>query len=164
VTAPAGPPVRLLTRQERRARRRAITLVVVALSTFAITLTFAALHIATRPNSDVHLGSSTFRVGGAQTLARRIKADDYPLLFQDLRNNAIDIFVDHDRGRPFYRGWRAVEAHAPDAPRDCTLNWTGSGYSDPCSGKTFPADGKGLRTFQVKVVKGVVYVNFRKTI
>jgi hypothetical protein len=139
-------------------------LVVVALSTFAITLTFAALHIATRPNSDVHLGSATFRVGAAQTLARRIKADDYPLLFQDLRNNSIDIFVDHDRGRPFYRAWRAVEAHAPGAPRACTLNWTGSGYSDPCSGKTFPADGKGLRTFQVNVVKGVVYVNFRRPI
>lgn len=164
MTVSAGPPVRLLTGQERRRRRRVITILVIALSTFAITLTFAAVHIATRPNSEVHLGSNTFRVGGAQTLARRIKADDYPLLFQDLRNNSIDIFVNHDRGRPFYKAWRAVEAHAPGAPRTCTLKWTGSGYSDPCSGKTFPANGKGLRRFQVKVVKGVLYVNFRQTI
>ena len=164
MTAPAGPPARLLTKAQRQQRRRAVTALIAVVSVFAILLTVLALRVATRPNSDVHLGSTTFRVGGAQTLERRIRADRYPLLFQDLRNHSIDVFVAHEKGKPFYTGWRAVEAHGPNAPRSCTLNWNGNGYTDPCNSKTYPPDGAGLRRFQVNVVKGVIYVNFRKTI
>lgn len=164
LTGTAGPPVRLFTRRERLARRRAVTLLIVGVTVFAILLTFLALRVATRPNTDVHLGSTTFRVGAAQRLERRVRADRYPLLFQDLRDKSIDIFVDHQKGKPFYEGWRAVEAHAPNAPRSCTLTWSGDHYTDPCTGTSYPANGKGLRRFQVKVVKGVVFVNFRQTI
>lgn len=164
MTASGGPPVRLLTRRERLARRRAITILIAAVTAFAVLLTVVALRVATKPNSDVNLGSDTFRVGFAKTLERRIRADHYPLLFQDLRDKSIDIFVDHQKGKPFYQGWRAVEAHAPNAPRTCTLAWNGDGYTDPCGGATYPADGEGLRRFQVNVVKGRVFVNFRKTI
>ncbi len=164
MTTPGGPPVRLFTRRERIARRRSVAMLIAAVTVFAILLTVLALRVATTPNSDVNLGSDTFRVGHGQALERRIRADRYPLLFQDLRNKSIDIFVDHEKGKPFYEGWRAIEAHAPDAPRTCTLAWNGDGYTDPCTGATFPADGTGLRRFRTKVVKGVVYVNFRQTI
>ncbi len=164
MTAPTGPPVRLFTRRERVARRRAIALLIVAVSAFAILLTVVALRVATKPDSEVNLGSDTFRVGFAKTLERRIRADRYPLLFQDLRDKSIDIFVDHQKDRPFYQGWRAFEAHAPNSPRSCTLAWNGEHYTDPCTGATYPADGIGLRRFEVKVVKGRVFVNFRKTI
>ena len=162
MTAPSGPPVRLLTHSERKRRRRVIGIQVAVVSVFAITLTLVALRVATRPNSEVHLGSTTFKVGNAEAMAKRIKADDYPLLFQDLRDSDIDIFLAHDdRQSDAQKGWRAIEAHAPNRARTCQLKWTGSGYQDPCDGTTYPPTGEGLRRFQVNVVDGVLYVNFR---
>ena len=164
MTTPSGPPVRLYTRREMRQRRRVRAVIVLTLASFSVLLTVVALRIATEPNSEVNLGSDTFRVGSAATLERRIRADQYPLLFQDLRNKSIDVFVDHKKGTKVHLGWRAIEAHGPDAPRTCTLDWNGNGYTDPCNGTTYPADGEGLRRFQVRVVDGIVYVDFRKTI
>ena len=158
--APSGPPVRLLTHAERTRRRRVVAVIVVALSSFAVLLTVMALKVATKPNADVQLGSPTFKVGRAATLARRIDADNFPLLFQDLRNNSIDIYLNHV-GTSHLTGWRAIQAHAPDAARICQLEWNGERFRDPCDGTQYPADGTGLRQFQVTVVGGVVYVNFR---
>lgn len=160
MTTPAGPPIRLLTHSERKKRRRTIVAAVVIGSSFAITLTFLALSIATRPNANVNLGSGAFRVGFAYNLNKRINRDHYPLLFQDLRNKEIDVFVSHT-GKDFLTGWHAIEAHAPDAPRTCQLAWNGTAYRDPCNGAVYPASGTGLRRFQVNVVDGVIYVNFR---
>jgi hypothetical protein len=137
---------------------------VLIIGSLAVILTVLALRLATKPNANVNLGSDTFKVGSARTLERRIRADQYPLLFQDPRDKSLDIFVDHQRGKPFYEGWRAIEAHAPGAPRRCQLKWTGSGYRDPCDGKTYPATGEGLRRFDAKSVKGFVIVNFRKVL
>lgn len=161
--APSGPPVHLYTKAERRRRRRVVAIGVVVLGSFAVLLTVIALNVATKPNSDVQLGSSTFKVGRASALARRIAADDYPLLFQDLQDNSSDIFLTHVSRNHLF-GWRAIEAHAPGAPRSCQLEWTGDGFRDPCDNNMFPADGTGLRRFRVNVVKGVVHVNFRQVI
>ena len=163
MTEPLGPPVHLFTKEERARRRRLVAIAVVVLGGFAVLLTVVALNVATKPNTDVHLGSTTFKVGRASTLAKRITADDYPLLFQDLQDNSIDVYVQH-LGTNHLTRWRAIEAHAPDAPRRCQLSWTGAEFRDPCDGTVFPADGTGLRRFQVNVVSGVVYVNFREVI
>jgi hypothetical protein len=160
MTTPTGPPARLLTRAARVRRQRIRTTVVASGVAFAVLLTMFTLRAATRPNVDVHLGSSTFRIGRAADMAKRIEADRYPLLFQDLRDKSIDLFVWHS-GKNHLTGWRAVEAHAPGAPRSCQLKWDGSGYIDPCTRASFPATGDGLRRFQVNVVEGVLYVNFR---
>jgi hypothetical protein len=160
VTAPSGPPVRLLTRAERARQLRIRVIAVAAGVAFAVLLTLFTVRAATRPNVDVHLGSTTFKIGRAADMARLIDADRYPLLFQDLRNQSIDLFVWHT-GKNHLTGWRAYEAHAPGAARSCQLEWTGNGYSDPCTGASYPATGDGLRHFQVNVVKGVLYVNFR---
>lgn len=161
---PSGPPARLLTRTERLRRRRAVALSVLLIGTLAVFLTVLALKVVTNPNADVRLGSDTFSVGEARLLERRIRADRYPLLFQDLRGKSIDVWVDHRRGAPFYEGWRAVEAHAPGAPRSCQLEWTGSGYRDPCNSRSYPSSGEGLRRFEARVVKGIVIINFRRTV
>lgn len=162
--SPSGPPARLLTHAERVRRRRAVALSVVFIGSLAVFLTWFTLHSATKRDSEVHLGSDTFRVGAAKSLTQRIRADGFPLLFQDLRNKSIDIYVDHERGKPFYAGWRAFEAHAPNAPRRCQLKWTGSDFKDPCDGTTYPATGQGLRRFEAKVVKGFVVVDLRKRV
>ncbi len=163
-SSPSGPPARLLTRTEKLRRRRAVALSVVIFGSLAVFLTIAALNVVTKPNADVNLGSDTFRVGSARTLERRIRVDQYPLLFQDLRDKSIDVFVDHRRGTPFYEGWLAIQAHAPGAPRRCQLEWSLSGYTDPCDGRTYPSNGEGLRKFEAKVVNGVVIINFRRTL
>ena len=159
---PSGPPARLLTRDQNLRRRRAVALSVVLIGTFAIFLTVCTLQLATKPNSKVHLGSDAFKVGYAKTLDQRIRADHFPLLFQDLRNNSIDIYVDHQPSKHFWQGWRAIEAHAPNAKRSCQLQWTGTAYKDPCTGTAYPASGQGLRRFEAKVVKGFVVVDFRR--
>lgn len=160
----SGPPLRLLTRKERLWKQRVAIMAITVVTGFAVLLTVVALQLATKPNADVHLGDATFRVGNAYTLARRIRADNYPLLFQDLRDKSIDVFVDHQRGRDSQHGWRAIEAHAPNSPRTCQLRWTGGDYTDPCDGTSYPADGAGLRRFEVKVVQNQIIVNFRRQV
>jgi hypothetical protein len=134
------------------------------IGSFSIFLTVCALQVATKPDADVHLGSETFKVGSSRALERRIRVDNLPLLFQDPRGGSVDVFVDHQRGKPFYQGWRAIEAHAPGAPRRCQLEWTGKGYADPCTHKTYPPSGAGLRRFEAKSVNGFVDVDFRKVL
>lgn len=158
---PSGPPVRLLTRRERVRRRRAIAFAVVIIGGFAVFLTVLVLRFATRPNADVNLGSETFKVGRAAPLARRIEAENFPLLFQDPRDDAVDLFITHSLSKNHLFGWRAFEAHAPNAPRTCQLEWTGRNFRDPCDEATYPADGTGLRQFTARVVDGVLYVDFR---
>lgn len=134
-----------------------------AVALIGITMFVVALRVATRPGVDVNLGSATFKVGNAKALIKSIERDRYPLLFQDLRNKSIDVFVAHDADEPDpLKGWRAIEAHAPDRARTCQLDWTGAGYQDPCDGTTYPANGEGLRQFKVTVVNGVIYVDFRQ--
>jgi hypothetical protein len=161
--APSGPPVHLFTKAERVRRRRVVAIGVIVLGSFAVLLTLLALNVATQPNTDVHLGSTTFKVGRASALAKRIKADDFPLLFQDLQDNSTDIYVQH-LGKTHLTGWHAIEAHAPGAARTCQLQWTGDEFRDPCTNTMYPADGAGLRRFKVNVVNGVVYVNLRQVI
>lgn len=158
----SGPPVRLFTHKQRVRRRWLIAGFVSVGSVFAVLLTFGALSVVTQPDSQAHLGSTTFKVGEAEAMLKRIERDDYPLLFQDLRNKSIDIFVAHsaDEDDPL-EGWLAIEAHAPDRARTCQLDWTGKAFKDPCDGTTYPASGEGLRQFKVNVVNGVLYVNFR---
>lgn len=161
--APTGPPVQLLSRADRRRRRRAAAILIAIVSALAIGLFVAALNVATSGNEDVQLGSTTFEVGRASLLAKRIAADDFPLLFQDLQDNSKDIYLVH-LGKTHLTGWRAIEAHAPGAARRCQLEWRGDDFRDPCDNTRYPADGTGLRRFQVNVVKGVVFVNFRQPI
>lgn len=131
----------------------------------AVTFTLLALvtiRAMTKPGARNALGDDTFRVGEASLLARRIAADDFPLLFQDLRGGSFDLFVDHDRQRPASDGWRSFEAHAPGAPRHCQLRYEGDrGFVDPCSNERYPVDGTGLRRFKVIVENGVVIVDLR---
>lgn len=161
--APSGPPMQLLTRHERRRRRRAAAIGIVLIGSVAVALFAFVLGIATKEGSEAHLGSTTFKVGRASEFAKRIKKDNYPLLFQDLQDNSKDIYVQH-LGANHLTRWRAIEAHAPDAPRSCQLQWTGDEFKDPCDGTIYPADGTGLRQFKVNVVDGVLYVNFRQVI
>jgi len=61
-------------------------------------------------------------------------------------------------------GWIAIEAYAPDAPREvrCILRWRKATreFADPCGGSVYPADGTGLRTYPGTVTaNGVVEID-----
>ena len=113
-------------------------------------LLFLLVLALTGPRSARQSSRATFKVGSARSLAKTV-AQDGPLLFQDLLNRSRDIFVNHLGGDE----WRAFEAHAPGAPRRCTLKWRPEtrDFVDPCEGRAFPADGSGLRSYPTHVAK-----------
>lgn len=104
----------------------------------------------TGPRSSRQSEEARFRVGSAERLSGTV-AREGPLLFPDLLNRARDIYVNHLGGGD----WRAFEAHAPGAPRRCTLTWRRESrdFVDPCDGRTFPADGTGLRQYPATVTE-----------
>ena len=111
-------------------------------------LLFLLVLAVTGPRSTRQTEKATFRVGSAETLAKTV-AREGPLLFQDLLNRSRDIYVHHLGGED----WRAFEAHAPGAPRRCTLTWRppSRDFADPCDGRVFPADGTGLTSYPATV-------------
>jgi hypothetical protein len=111
-------------------------------------LLFLLVLAITGPRSTRQTEKATFKVGSAERLARTV-ARDGPLLFQDLLDRSRDIFVQHLGGND----WRAFEAHAPGAPRRCSLEWRRDTrvFVDPCDGRTYPADGTGLTSYPARV-------------
>jgi hypothetical protein len=126
----------------------------------AILLVVFFVRLSNQPGQHVNIGSQDFEVGKATIFAPDV-AKDGPLLFQALRGNELDIFLQHLGADPL-RGWSAFEAHAPGEARSCHLRWRqpSHDFMDPCSARTFPADGAGLDQFAVRVdPKGNVIVN-----
>ncbi len=111
-------------------------------------LLFMLVLAVTGPRSTRQSTQATFKVGSAKSLAKTVEREG-PLLFQDLLNRSRDIFVNHLGGDD----WRAFEAHAPSAPRRCTLRWRpeSKDFVDPCDGRSFPADGSGLISYPTHV-------------
>ena len=120
------------------------------------------LRLARQPGARVNLGTSEFELGKADVFARAI-AKSGPLRFQRLRSGAPDIFVQH-LGGDDTRGWVAFATTAVGEPRKCQLVWgTDQQFSDPCSHKTYPADGTGLTQYAARVdPAGKVFVNLRQ--
>ena len=103
---------------------------------------------------------ATFDVGPATQRAASI-ARQGPLLFPDPRGGTLDIYVQHLGEAE----WRAFEARAAGAPRQCALRWEQAArhFVDPCDGRIFPADGAGLVTFPAEVNdKGRVIVDLTR--
>jgi hypothetical protein len=96
----------------------------------------------------VDSAATTFDVGPADQRARTI-ARGGPILFQDLLNRSRDIYVQHLGDDD----WRAFEAHAPGAARECFLEWRSATreFEDACDGRAFPADGTGLVSYPARV-------------
>jgi len=98
-----------------------------------------------------------FDLGRAKDFAPTI-ARSGPLLFPDPQGHSRDIFVQHLGGD----AWLAFEARATGASRQCILKWdnTARHFTDPCDGRTYPADGAGLVSFPTTVDgKGRVIVD-----
>jgi hypothetical protein len=114
---------------------------------------------------NLQIGDSVFDVGKADKRAASIAADGAPFFFQDLLTGGTrDIYVLHSGADPA-TGWRAVAARPPGSPRRCTLVFPrgGSAFSDPCTHRSYPADGTGLPSYRVVVtVSGTVQVDLNR--
>ena len=139
-------------------RSRPVTIVLTALGGVAAGFLIFLLVLAIAgPRSTRQSAGATFKVGPAKRLAPTV-ARDGPLLFQDLLNRSRDIYVQFLGNDD----WRAFEAHAPDQPRRCVLRWRPDDrrFLDPCNGRTYPADGTGLTSYQTRVEpNGLVVVD-----
>jgi hypothetical protein len=153
-----------MNRRPRPKRGTSLLIIAVLTVVTAVLLLIFVLRLAKQPGAKVNLGSPVFDVGKADVFAPDV-ARFGPLKFQALRGGA-DIFVQHLGPAP-KRGWLAFETHSPDEPRTCVLQWQprSHDFSDPCSHRTFPADGTGLTQYAVRVdSSGHVVVTLRQPI
>ena len=154
-----------LPRARRRDRQRAAVMLSLAGVAAAGVLTFFVVRFAAERPDDVNLGQKVLRFD-ARRLAARIAEEGEPLLFKDplTRRPGREVYVQHLGGSPT-KGWVAIEAYAPGAPRrlECILDWVPAEahFVDPCGDGTFAADGAGLRTYPAEVEGGDVVVDLR---
>lgn len=158
---PPRPPLVLPpTRRERRRRQRTLIIggVVAVLISLAIVGTFL---MAANRNGDIQLGDKLFNAGGAVRMAKAIDRDG-PILFPDplKRSAGRNLYVQH-LGSDWETGWLAFEAQVDD-PR-CQVVWqrTAAQFRDPCTGRTYPADGGGLTHYPAQVQDGRVVIDLR---
>jgi len=98
---------------------------------------------------EVRLGDDVFVAGDAGRLSAQVAADG-PVLLPDVANGARDVFLQHTGDDPA-TGWLVFDARRPGTGRECTLEWTGDGFDDPCDGTAVPADGGDLPAYEVSV-------------
>ena len=144
------------------ATRKTAAIVTALLGVVTAVVLFALVGKAlTKPGTKSNLGRSVYDVGGSKVFSKRI-ADDGPILFQALVGNR-DIYVQHLGDDP-EKGWVAFDARAEGESRQCYVTWDKGQrvFHDPCSGRTYPADGAGLAQHPVTVsAKGRVSVDLR---
>ena len=153
-------------RIRRPGRTRAVVIASAVAVLVAAGLMWAVVRVASDRPDRANLGSRTFEVGKASALATAIRRDG-PFLFKDPLTSGAgrELYLQH-LGDEARKGWVAIEAYAPGAPRQirCVLRWdtTRSQFTDPCGGASFPADGTGLTTYPAVVTtKGRVEVDLR---
>lgn len=153
-----------------RVRNPRRTNLIVAASVVAVVVTAAVVLLVVRFASQrpeqVNLGRQRFEVGSAEVFAKAIRRDG-PILFKDPLTSRAgrEIYIQH-LGTDAAKGWLAIDAYAPGAPREqrCILRWqaTDRAFTDPCGDARIPADGAGVRTYAGEVDRrGVVVVDLR---
>lgn len=126
-------------------------------------MTWLTVRYASSRPDEVNLGSPVFKAGRADRLARRI-ATGGPFLFKDPLNRGREIYLQHLGPDP-KQGWLGVAGYAAKPRLECLLRWEAPAarFADPCTGRNYPPDGEGLRTYPAKVnADGVVVVDLRK--
>ena len=126
----------------------------------AVVLVYLVVRFAAQNPDDANLGDREFRFQ-AESLAEEI-ADNGPFLLKDPLNRGREVYVQHLGDDPG-QGWTAVLAYASRPRVECLLAWDAGRrlFRDPCTGRTFPADGRGLTSFPATVKGGEVTFDLR---
>lgn len=148
------PPVR------RSARTRAFVTAAVVGTLAAALLVWLAVRFASENPDQASLGSNVLRLQ-AERLSRAIERDG-PILFKDPLNRGREVYVQHV-GDEVDEGWLAISAYAGEPDVDCLLRWDRDDevFVDPCTDRTYPADGTGLVTYPAEVEGRAVEVDLR---
>ncbi len=149
-------------RKERDPRTLVLGLlgVVVGIVLLLVVFVFAIPSLTESGNVKVQLGTDTFDAGLTSKRADAIRRDG-PILFSDVASGQNDIYLQH-LGDDDATGWLAFDARRTGTTRNCTLTWDGDSaqFTDPCDGTVVPADGTGLKQYQVVVTEaGTVVIN-----
>ncbi|GIU84290.1 MAG: hypothetical protein KatS3mg008_1065 [Acidimicrobiales bacterium] len=147
---------------ERRRGRvlRTAALVGSALLLGAVGLAVATVLLAQRGVVESHLGDESFRGLRADRTARLIEREG-PLLLPDPAEGVTPIWLNH-LGEEVEEGWVAFDALAPGCDESMTWVEAKRHFVDPCTGRVWPPDGKGLRHHRVKIVDGEVVVDIAR--
>ena len=100
----------------------------------------------------VDLGEDTFNMGSAKDRAQEV-ADRGPLLFPGLIAADEGYIVVNHIGTDELAGWKAFAAVPPGSRIECAVMWQAGAqqFQDPCTGASYPADGKGLTAYRVEI-------------
>jgi hypothetical protein len=133
--------------------------VAVIAGVFALLWVFA---LATSHNSgpasqgkvQIALGNDRFDLGDAAKRASTI-ASHGPTLYPDLLVGGTRyIWVNHSGTDALSQpSWHVFAAVPPGSDLHCAVQWKSGQeqFVDPCTGKTYPADGTGLTRYQVSI-------------
>ncbi len=152
-------------RARRSDQRNALVAGTVVAVAVAVALVAVVVRFAAENPEQANLGSSVLRFD-ARRLAREIDARG-PSLFKDplTAGAGREVYIQHLGPDP-KTGWRAIRAYATTAEgrRECLLRWDPAArrFVDPCTGATFPPDGRGLTTYPATVEGGTVTVDLRR--
>jgi hypothetical protein len=99
-----------------------------------------------------NLGADTFNMGAAKDRAAEVAARG-PLLFPGLVNADQGYIVVNHSGTDELSGWVAFAAVPPGSGIQCAVQWntTAQQFEDPCTGRSYAADGKGLTHYTVTI-------------
>jgi hypothetical protein len=118
----------------------------------AIAIAATLIELANNGTVKSHLGASVFLAGRARDLAPQV-AKGGPIGLPPLLGNSRPIYLQH-LGPDEKKGWVAVQALVPGEAARCVLRWTPATaqFRDPCTGATYPADGRGLVRYPAVVL------------
>lgn len=144
----------------RAQRSRALVLGTLVSVALAALLVVVAVRFAARNPEQANLGSPVLRLDAGRVAAE--VAERGPVLFKDPLNRDREIYVQHLGSDP-ERGWVAIRAYASRVSLDCLLRWEPAKrrFVDPCTRRSYPADGKGLTTYPAPAAGGVVRIDLR---
>lgn len=144
-------PVRQQKPRSGRSLVLGVTGLVVGLIAVLALFIFAIPTLTEQERIEVRLGDDVFVAGSADRLAEAIR-EDGPIPFADVAGGDRDVYLQHLGDEPT-EGWFVFDARRSGQPRDCTLEWTGEHFEDPCDGTEVSADGEGLEQYLVEVTE-----------
>lgn len=126
----------------------------------AMVLMYFVVRFASENPEKANLGDRVFQFQAGR-LSKEI-AERGPFLVPDPLDRGRDLYVQHLGPGP-EQGWVALLAYASEPDADCAVEWDAGKrvFRDPCTARTYPADGSGLRTFPTTVDDGVVTIDLR---
>jgi len=151
----AGPPPRPVPAPYRPPPRRRGTAFVTVAALGAIAAAIVAvslIELSSNGKVKSQLGSPTFLAGRAQDYAPLVTRDG-PILLPDPLGKSRNVYLQHLGPDPSL-GWVTILAVPPGEVDRCVVIWDQSThlFRDPCTGRTYPADGNGLVRYPTTVL------------